>query len=198
MTTDPMSAIEIRRMTPATRDDFYRVHCDANGTGLCNCVAWWVPTWDGWDERTAGQNRVLRDALFDGGEYDGYLLYVDGEPAGWAQVGRRDRLEKIVRQFDLPPDPGTWAITCFTIIPTYRRRGLARRLLRAILDDLRTDGNGIGRVEAYPRRGADLEPEEMWTGPESIYLAEGFTITHADTRRLVVGIELAPDAHHTP
>jgi hypothetical protein len=32
-------------------------------------------------------NKALRQALFLQGQDDGYLLYVDGDPVGWAQSG---------------------------------------------------------------------------------------------------------------
>lgn len=164
--------VEIARLDPSRRADFFRVHCDANGCGWCQCVAWWVPTWDGWGERTAGENRRLRDELFDRGEYDGYLLYVDGAPAGWCQAGPRDRLAKLVRQYGRPPEPETWAVTCFQIAPSHRRRGLASRLLAEVLADLRR--RGARRVEAFPKRAAEFDPLEMWTGPESLYRKAGF------------------------
>lgn len=135
-------------------------------------MAWWVPTWEGWGERTAAENAALREALCDAGEYDGYLAYDGDEPVGWCQVGPRDRLEKLVRQLGLDPDPATWAVTCFLVAPSHRRGGVARALLRHALDDLRA--SGVARVEAYPRGGEAVEPEDMWTGPAGLYLREGF------------------------
>jgi len=67
--------ISVQKLSEANRDDFYKVHCAKNGEGWCNCVAWWTPTWEKWDERTAEQNRELRNQLFDQGEYDGHILY---------------------------------------------------------------------------------------------------------------------------
>jgi hypothetical protein len=78
---------EVRRFEAALRDDFYRLHSGANDAGLCFCVAWWVPTWYGWGERSAAENRQLRESLCARGEHDGYLLYVDDMPAGWCQPG---------------------------------------------------------------------------------------------------------------
>ena len=77
---------EVRRFEAALHEDFYRLHSEANEAGWCFCVAWWVQTWAGWSDRGAEQNRQLREALCDQGEYDGYLLYADGAPAGWCQA----------------------------------------------------------------------------------------------------------------
>jgi GNAT superfamily N-acetyltransferase len=178
---------EVRRFGAALREDFYHLHSEANDAGWCFCVAWWVPTWVGWGDRGAEQNRQLRDALCDQGEYDGYLLYVDGAPAGWCQAGPRDRLAKLAQQFDLAPDPAAWAITCFQIASTHRRQGLASFLLGEVLRDLR--GRGVRRVEAFPKRGPDLEADDLWNGPESMFRSAGFAIVRDDPRRPVLAIE---------
>jgi GNAT superfamily N-acetyltransferase len=180
--------LTVKRFDPSRRADFYRLHSEANGCAWCYCVAWWAPTWEGWGERTAEANRALREALLARGEYDGYLLYEDDAPVGWCQVGPRDRLEKLTRQLALPPDPETWAITCFQIAPAHRRKGLATRLLREVLRDLR--GQGVRRVEAFPKRGDALDVEDLWNGPESMFRAAGFTVTRDDARRPVLALEL--------
>jgi len=185
---DEQPKITVHALNKSRRADFYRLHNQANGCGWCYCAAWWVPTWEGWGERSGEANRVLRESLFDEGEYDGYLLYMDDAPAGWCQVGRRDRLVKLVRQFELPPDERVWAITCFLIAPGYRGRGLASILLREVLQDLRR--KGVRRVEAYPKRGADLEAEDLWTGPERMWQAAGFRVARDHPARPVYDLEL--------
>lgn len=173
----------VERLGPARRADFFRIHSPENGEGWCCCVAWWTDSWEGWGERSAEENRALRESLFDRGEWDGYLLYANGEPAAWCQAGPRDRLAKLARQFELAPDPGAWAITCFVVAPLFRRRGVARRLLFAILEDL--PSRGATSVEAFPRREA-TEPGEMWTGPEALFLEAGFTpVKEAGARRVL-------------
>ena len=181
-------ALAVRRLEPRGRDDFFRVHCPENGADWCFCVAWWVETWDGWGERTAEANRLLREELFERGELDGYLLTDDGEPVGWCQAGLRDRLAKLAVQFELEPDPGTWAITCFLIVTPRRRSGLAGFLLRGVLEDLRA--RGARRVEAFPKRGAELDAMDMWNGPEAMFRSEGFEVVRDDPWRPVLALEL--------
>lgn len=174
-------SLSVRRLDPSLREDFYRLHSDENGCGHCQCVAWWVPTWEGWPDRTAESNRRLRDDLFERGEYDGYLLVRDRAPVGWAQVGRRDRLEKLIRDYQIDPDPGAWAITCLLLAPQVRGQGWARRLLEDILADL--PDRGAESVEAYPRRGDDLPAEEIWTGSERLFIGLGFERIQDHPRR---------------
>ena len=153
-----------RRLIPDLRGDFDRVQ-GATCT-WCQCVAWHVPTWDGFGERTAAENRALREALWARGEDDGYLHYVDDQPVAWCQVGPRDRLPKLVAMYRLAPDPNAWAFTCFRVVPAFQRQGIARQLLTDALADLAA--RGVRRVEAFPDRSAGREPGEQWTGPEAL------------------------------
>ena len=139
-----------------------------------------MPPWEEWADRTPDQNRALREALLERGEYDGYLLYADGAPVGWCQVGPRDRLAKLVR----------WAITCFLIAPGFRGQGLARALLEAVLADLRRRGD-VRRVEAFPRRGAGGDVLALWNGPEALFRATGFSVVKDDPVRPVLALALA-------
>lgn len=181
-------AYRVERFGPTTREDFRRLHSDANGAGWCHCVAWWVPTWDGWPERTAHENAALREQLCDAGEYDGLLAYDGREPVGWCQLGRRDRLSKLVRQLELEPDPGTWAVSCFLVAPTHRRRGVATALLAAAVEAARAEGGD--RLEAYPRKG-ETDPEGLWTGPEALFRAAGFRVVRDGEPRSVLARELS-------
>ena len=163
--------------------------------GWCHCVAWWTPTWGRrWGERTAGENRALRERLFDQGQYDGYLLYVDNRAVGWCQCGPRDRLTKLCRQFRLTSDPEVWAVTCFVIAPLFRKRGLAHYLLGEVLKDLRS--KGVRHVQAFPRCGKGM-PHEVWTGPEALFQKAGFQIERDDARRPVYGKRLNGDQNVT-
>ena len=173
---------------PERRDDFFAVHSARHDCGWCNCVAWWVPTWDGWGERSAADNRALRERLLEQGNYDGYLLYVDDAPAGWCQVGPRDRLSKLAAAHALAPDSSAWAVSCLLIVPDLRGRGLARVLLGGVVADLRA--RGVQRLEAFPRLGIDLPAEEVWTGPERLFAALGFLPERAGERRTVMALRL--------
>jgi GNAT superfamily N-acetyltransferase len=167
-----VSAFRVERFRAGLAADFDRVHSDTNDAGWCRCVAWWVPTWDGWGERSAGENAALRAELCDRGEYDGLLAYDGDEPVGWCQVGRRDRLNKLVRQLGLEPSAATWAVSCFLVAPYARGRGVARALLGASVETARAEGGA--RLEGYPRIAVG-EPGDLWTGPESLFLRAGFT-----------------------
>jgi GNAT superfamily N-acetyltransferase len=167
--------------------DFRALHSDENGAGWCRCVAWWVPTWDGWGERTASENAELRERLCADGELDGLLAYDGAGTVGWCQIGQRDRLTKLVEQLGLDPDPGVWAVTCFLVAPRVRRQGVAAALLQGAIGAARAAG--ASRLEGYPRRGAE-GPGEQWTGPAELFLSAGFTLLRDGTPRSVVSLDL--------
>src|SRR5262245_36045641 len=105
--------LTVHPLTEENLADFFALHCEMYGESWCNCVAWHVPTWDGWGQRTAEQNLHLRQDLFARGEYDGYLLYDDGNPVAWCQCGPRDRLSKLTATYALESAAEIWAVTCF-------------------------------------------------------------------------------------
>lgn len=175
--------IAVKRLTDQNESEFYRIHNDATGNGLCHCVAWWVPTWEGWGERTAEQNAALRRKLLADGTHDGYLIYADGALAGWCQAWRRDAFVKLTTQFGVTADNDAWMIGCLVILNEQRGRGVARTALAQIVDDLRL--RGARSVDAYPKRGAS-DAAELWNGAESTYLALGFSVVRDDPKRPVL------------
>jgi GNAT superfamily N-acetyltransferase len=175
-------------MHPELEGAFLGLHDDANDAGWCRCVAWWVPTWDGWGERTADENLALRRSLWQSGEHDGFLAFEEDVPVGWVQAGRRDRLDKLVRQLGLEPDPETWCLSCFLVAPGARGRGVAGALLDGALAAL--VAAGVRRVEAYPRSGRETGDDEAWTGPGRLFERAGFEVVSHGSPRSVVALRI--------
>jgi len=182
--------LEVRRLTPELEEDFYKYH-GRESEGWCFCVAWIVPGWVGWSDRTAEENRAVRGLQFLAGKHDGYLLYLDGEPVGWCQAAPVDRFPKLAalavdsQSGDSTPD---YAISCFSIHPRLRKQGLAHRLLSEVLDDLAA--RGVKRVQAFPRCGRGLAADEVWTGPEPLYRKARFIVARDEKERPVFVKEL--------
>jgi GNAT superfamily N-acetyltransferase len=176
-------AVTIKRLNADNEAEFARIHCDATGNGWCQCVAWWVPTWDGWGERSAAQNAALRTKLFGDGVHDGYLIYSGGELAGWCQAWRRDAFAKLAVQFGVASDDDAWMIGCVLILPAFRAQGIATQALSLVVEDLKL--RGARSVDAYPKRGAQ-SAGELWNGAESTYARLGFTVVREDAKRPVL------------
>lgn len=173
------SAVTIKRLSSASEDEFYRVHAD----GPCHCVAWWVPTWDGWGQRSAAENATLRRSLFEANIHDGYLIYRDETLAGWCQAWKRDAFAKLAAQFGVASDDDAWMIGCLVVLPAFRQQGVATEAMEMVLDDLRL--RGARTVDAYPKRGAS-DADELWNGPESTYARLGFAVVRDDAKRPVL------------
>ena len=58
-----------------------------------------------------------------------------------------------------------------------------RRLLGAVLDDLRA--RGATRVEAYPKPAGPHEAGGLWTGPEQVFVQAGFEFVRRGSKRCV-------------
>lgn len=179
-------ALSVEVFNPGNREDFFDFHSRVGGA--CFCMAWWVPTWEEWMESVAEGNRAGREQLLKQGEYDGYLLYKDERVVGWCQVGLRDRLGKVLSQFNLTLAPKIWAITCFQIDPEFHRQGMASHLLTAVLEHLQK--KGVARVEVYPKIDASLPAEQQWTGPLSMYEKAGFQKVRDNNSRAIYAINL--------
>lgn len=180
--------LRIERLTEDREGDFLALMGRDEHGSQCWCVAWWVPSWDTYAGQTPEERRTIREALHERGVHDGYLAYVEGAPVGWMQAGPRDQLPKIAETFGLEPDPGVWAVSCFVVLAPYRGQGLARRFLTAVLDDLRA--RGVTAAEGYPLHGEGHAAEEVWTGPETLYVGAGFVEVGRGPRRAVYRLEL--------
>ena len=165
--------LQIRRAGPETRDDL-RALLGGEPFGWCWCVAWEVPTWEGWGERTADENRALRESLWKHGKYQGYVFYEGDEPVGWCRCGPRATWPKLCEQFGLDPAEPVHALTCFGLRPSHRGRGLLHEFLGLVLDHL--SASGATRVEAFPRAAASDDPDDVWNGPRSIFEKRGFEV----------------------
>lgn len=179
--------VSIKRLTHENEVEFARIHCEETGNGWCHCVAWWVPTWEGWGERTAEQNLSLRQKLFQNGVHDGYFIYSDDALAGWVQAWKRNAFAKLATQFAVTATDDAWMIGCVLMLPAFRNKGVAREALSLIVDDLRL--RGARSVDAFPKRGAN-EPGELWNGPESTYVNLGFAVVRDDAKRPLLRLTL--------
>lgn len=173
-------SVSIRRLTHDNAHNFALIHCDATGNGWCHCVAWWVPSWEGFGERTAAENLALRQSLLRNGVHDGYYVYSSDALAGWVQAWKRDAFAKLATQFAVASNDDAWMIGCVLILPAFRAQGVARNALALLVDDLRL--RGARSIDAFPKRGAS-DAGELWNGPESTYSALGFSVVRDDAKR---------------
>jgi GNAT superfamily N-acetyltransferase len=163
----------------------------------------WCQAWRGRDEiaKTRDETRpeTLRRQLASDQPPPGYLAYIDGEPVGWVGVSVRTLTPRLERSRTIPSvdDKPVWSIGCFRIRVGYRRRGVARALLAAVIDEARKAG--APGIEAYPidPGGRRVDVGFAYVGIASMFDAAGFRrVTTTDARsarlpRLLVRLDFA-------
>jgi hypothetical protein len=145
-------------------------------------------------ERPMTQGVPRKLALLDRGRgvFGSYakVLLEDDEPIVYSQFGPLSAYPRAIRLRDLypqlPDSPLPAIITCIATTADARRRGLARRLVDAVCDDLAE--RGFAAVEAYP----DLtrSEDEQSGGRPAFWQACGFATVVDDERFPVVRREL--------
>lgn len=107
-----------------------------------------------------------------------------GEVIGWLKLVPRPALAKLLARSPYKGlvDEGpreVQAIGCLLIDPAERRRGVARALVSAAIEQARRDG--ALAIEAYPRDARErVHDGELWMGPRSVYDALGFEAVRGD------------------
>lgn len=126
----------------------------------------------------------------------GLVAYLEGEPVGWCAVEPRPEFPGL-RHSQVPwagrdqdrADPSVWAITCVFTRAYFRKRGVAKALIRAAVDHARA--HGAAALEAYPMTTKAAIAEELHVGTIGSYLEAGFTeVGRPTTRRAVVRLDL--------
>jgi GNAT superfamily N-acetyltransferase len=156
----------------------------------CHCRYWhFTGDKNAWLERCAfspqENAREFAESLRESSELQGVVARKrDGsEVVGWMKLTPVARVEKLYAQRLYKGLPcfggnreGVYAIGCFLVDPSVRRRGVSHRLLSAGIELARQAG--AVAIEAFPRRAELLADEELWTGPFSAFTRAGFAIAH--------------------
>jgi GNAT superfamily N-acetyltransferase len=140
-----------------------------------------------WRDRRAMMIERLRS-----GRTFGYLAYVDGRPAGWVNASPRSDYELFRRVDPDGPDPGSVVgMSCFVVVPPYRRHGIASRLLDRVIAD--AAGRGATWVEGYPRNVAEERDPGHFRGPRHLYDERGFQPVEERERDTVMRLPVGTD-----
>ena len=126
-------------------------------------------------ERLAERRNALRKQLEQPAP-PGVIAYVDDQVAGWCGFGPRHDMQRLVRSRTIPSvdDRPVWAIVCFLVRSGYRRRGVARSLLRGAIECARS--YGAPALEAYPvdPGGDRIDTPSAYVGTCAMFEREGF------------------------
>jgi GNAT superfamily N-acetyltransferase len=127
-------------------------------------------------ERVLPKRRNGLRKQLQGATPPGILAYLDGKLVGWCGIGPRSEMERLVRSRTIPAvdDLPVWSIVCFLVRAGYRRRGVARALLRGAIECARSFG--APALEAYPVDPMEerIEAASAYVGTLSMFQREGF------------------------
>ena len=178
----------IERLTPARADDYLAFFDHERGPAFsdnpewatCYCHYYQVPTALEWKSFDGAMNRAAMRARIETSEMEGFLAYDGDAVAGWMNAQPYHKLRFACARMRIPEPPmpvprhEAAAIVCFVVAPGHRRKGVARALLAAGLDNLRE--RGIRLVDAFPWNVApgDNKATDYYHGSPSMFAAAGF------------------------
>ena len=181
------AAITVRRLSPATRDDYLSFFDHERGPAFadnpewstCYCQFYRLPRALDWKTFGGEQNRIAAGAAIACGEAEGYLAYADREVVGWLHAAPRHKLPHAFERLKVEPTPidvpahDAAVIVCFVTAAAWRRRGVAAALLDHALDDLAA--RGIAIVDAFPfKAGESTDATDHYHGPLPMFASRGF------------------------
>ncbi len=135
-----------------------------------------------WMEKRDGRTDLTRQKenwfLKKGERYRGSLgkLVLSGQsqaPAGYVQFGPISEFKttRLIYKENLATPKNGWCIACIAIQSNYRGKGLAVRLVRNVLKDLRR--RGVKTVDTYPS-SKSTSLNQVSVGPVSLWEKCGF------------------------
>lgn len=176
---------------PLTSDEWpdfeqlFEEHGIQNG---CWCM-YWRTTRAAFQRGYGESNRQAFKAVVESGKVPGIVAYHEGRVVGWCSIAPREEYPALERSRTLKrvDDKPVWAIVCFFVSNSYRRRGLMEALIRAAI--AYAAANGAEIVEAYPLRSVitKMLPYERYMGIQSTFERVGFEpVAQRSERRVIM------------
>ena len=142
-------AITVRPMTPARWRDLEALFGPRGAYGGCWCMFFRLPRGT-WSAQCGEANKRAFGKIVKQGTEPGLLAYEGDLPIGWMALAPRAEYSALARSRLFKPidDAPVWAITCFYVAKTHRRRGVTVTLLKAAAKHVAARGGSC--LEGYP------------------------------------------------
>jgi GNAT superfamily N-acetyltransferase len=153
----------------------------------CHCQYWhFSGDKNAWLDRLFNAPNENRDAFVAGlesVELKGIVALAEGRAVGWMKLCAAERVPKLYDQRLYKGLPcfegsrtGVLTVGCMLVDEDWRRRGVARGLVRKGVELARSAE--ARAIEAFPRRHDALQAPELWLGPVNVFLDAGFQIVN--------------------
>jgi len=186
------------KIVDVTRKNFNLIPRPADKRFNCQECFYWIGKKDGRLNQALQKKRWLAKKEKIYGSLAKILLWGKrGKPVGFAQFGPINEFEtaKMFYQDRLNTPRGGvkprgghatlrgWCITCVAIQSAYRGKGLAKRLVRHILRDLKQ--RGVRKVDVYSLRHAS-SLNQVPVGPVEFWQKLDFEMVLEDPKRVIM------------
>jgi len=177
--------MKIDRLTPFHLEawlEFFdsRAFADHHDWSQCYCTFYHYPRF-----KEAGAEKKSKRSyaqwLVTHKKMEGYLVFDAEKAIAWCNAGNKGNYPKLAKEDE--DTKGIKSIVCFLVQREYRKKGIARSLLKRIIEDSREDGTKT--IEAYPDLNATDEFGN-YHGPLKMYLEEGFVVVKTGRVQKVV------------
>jgi ribosomal protein S18 acetylase RimI-like enzyme len=189
--------LRIKPLTPELLDHFINffdniAFSDNPDWSGCYCHYYHFPgTMEQWREATNEHNRNATINLIKEDKMNGLLAFANNEPVGWCNFNFKNIYEKvpIESEHEESLEGKVASVVCFLIAPDYRKKGVARKLLKHAIKILKE--KSYAWIEAYPRKQIDLSDAHSYHGPKMMFSSEGFEVVKEDENFVLMRRSLA-------
>jgi hypothetical protein len=162
-------------VTPSRWEDFVTLFGDNGACGGCWCMSMRM-TQSEFAKTKGTKNKRAIKKIIESGKPPGVIGYVNGEPAVWCCVGKRDEFVRLHNSRTLKPidDQPTWSIPCLFVSKRFRKSGLSSTAVDAAAQYAFSKRAKI--VEGYPNdtRNKKWADPFAWMGLVGSFEKAGF------------------------
>jgi GNAT superfamily N-acetyltransferase len=186
-TSDPPDAAKLLLEAAEARHADALVSLFERSGTPCHCQYWhFGGDKNAWLDRLFNapeENRKAFVAGLESPELKGVVALAGNKVAGWMKLCPAERVPKLYGQRLYKGLPcfggvrdGVLTVGCVLVDEDFRRRGVARALVRAAVG--LANARGARAIEAFPRHDELAQAHELWLGPVNVFLDAGFRIVN--------------------
>jgi GNAT superfamily N-acetyltransferase len=167
---------ETHPVTPDRFEDFADVVNPNRRATHCWCLSHRLPQRE-IEALGGGSREQAMRRLCEREHPPGVVTYRDGVPVGWASVGPRAEIPRLVSSALIRPvdDVPVWSVICVVVRGGHRRRGITTPLLEGAV--AYAADNGAPAVEAYPvDPPGRMDTTMAFVGTRAMFERVGFTV----------------------